>query len=75
MTAVSFLFIIYSLYFQVERSIERCLGAKVLEKFREYERIQEELIGERKEVGDKMKLGRTQMMELELGMGGWLMDN
>ena len=46
----------------------------MLEKFREYERIQEELIGERKEVGDKMKLGRSQMMELELGKGGWSMD-
>ena len=41
----------------------------MLEKFKEYVRIMEKLIGERKELGDKMKLSRRQMMELELGKG------
>ena len=59
-----------SLYFQIERSIERYLGAKVLDKFKDYVRIKEKLIGERKELGDKIQLSRTQMMELELGKGG-----
>ena len=58
-----------SLYFQIERSIERYLGALVLEEFKEYVRIKEKLIGERKELGDKMKLCRRQIMELEVGKG------
>ena len=41
----------------------------MLEKLKEYVRIKEKLIGERKELGDKIELGRTQMMELELGKG------
>ena len=42
----------------------------MLEKFKEYVRIKEKLIGERKELGGKIKLGRRQMMELELGKWG-----
>ena len=63
------MFILRSFYFQIERSIEKYLGAMVLEKLKEYVRIKEKLIGERKELGDKIKLCRTQMMELELGKG------
>jgi hypothetical protein len=46
----------------------------VLEELKEYVRIKEKLIGERKELCDKIKLGRRQMMELELGKGGEAMD-
>ena len=67
MTATFFLLLLRSLYFQIERSIEKYLGAKVLEKFNKYVRRKEKLIGERKELGDKIKLGRRQIMELEVG--------
>ena len=40
-----------------------------MEEFKEYVRIKEKLIGERKELGDKMKLCRRQIMELEVGKG------
>ena len=50
MTATCFLLILRSLYFQIERSIEKYLGAEVLEKLKEYVKIKEELIGERKEL-------------------------
>ena len=66
MTDTLFMVIYPSLYFQIERSIERNLGTKVLDMFKEYVRIKEQLIGERKELGDKIKLSRRQMMELEV---------
>ena len=74
MTDTLFMVIYPSLYFQIERSIERNLGTKVLDMFKEYVRIKEQLIGERKELGDKIKLSRRQMMELEVGKWGGAID-
>ena len=41
----------------------------MVEKFHEYVTLKEKLIGDKKELGDKLRLSRRQMMELEWGKG------
>ena len=50
---------------QIERSIEKYLGVVEVEKFQDYVTLKEKLIGDNKELGDKLRLSRRQMMELE----------
>ena len=54
---------------KIERSIERHLGAIEVEKFKNYVIVKEILIGERRELSDKIKLSRRQLQELEQGRG------
>ena len=39
----------------------------MVEQFHEYITLKEKLIGDKKELGDKLRLSRRQMMELEWG--------
>ena len=56
-----------TLYLKIERSIEKHLGAMEVEKFKNYVIVKEKLIGDRKELIDKIKLSRRQLRELEWG--------
>ena len=38
-----------------------------LEQFQDYVTLKEKLIGDKKELGDKLRLSRRQMMELDWG--------
>merc|ERR1712096_405231 len=51
---------------KVLRSISRYLGEEDLEKFKLFINKKEKLIYDRKELSDKMRLSKKQMMELEL---------
>ena len=54
---------------KIERSIEKHLGALEVEKFKNYVIVKEILIGERRELSDRIKLSRRQLRELEKGRG------
>jgi len=56
---------------KVHRSILRYLGNEDLEKFRLFIIEKENLISDSKELSDKLRLSKKQMLELELGEGLW----
>ena len=58
--------------FQVLRSIESYLGVEEMEQFKLFIKEKEKLLSENKELGDKMRLCKKQLSELELGERGWV---
>ena len=52
---------------QVLRSIDRYLGEEEMEHFKFFINEKEKLLSDKKELGDKLKLCKKQLRELELG--------
>ena len=57
---------------QVLRSIEIYLGVEEMEQFKLFIKKKEKLISDNRELGDKMRLCKKQLNELELGERGWV---
>ena len=51
---------------QVLRSIERYLGVEEMEQFKLFIKEKEKLLSDNRELGDKMRLCKKQLSELEL---------